>query len=617
MSKRLIAMCIVLAALIAPAHADLTLSHEGKTDYTIILADDAIESERTAAKELSRILNEVTGAEFKVYPPNIKLKVRADAPMIYVGPSAAVKHMLPDFKWAELGADGIVIRTVGNKLVLAGGRPRGSLYAVFTFLEDHVGCRWWTSSERSIPQRPMLKIPRLDRVYSPPIRIRETFFSDLWGYPADKVPDINSEPGNYKFAAKLRLNGHFTRIPASWGGHQWIIGWCHTFYQFLPPEVYYSEHPEWYSLIDGERVAGPHKGQLCLTNDEMRREITGVMLERIRNDPDAGMISLSQNDWGDPCQCANCQAVAREEGSESGPLIRFVNRVAEDIVREFPNFKIETLAYQYTRKPPLEVRPSEHVVVRLCNIEADFFRPLDSEANATFRDDIEQWSAIASNLYAWDYIVYFGNFLLPYPNLHVLGPNLRYIAEHNAYGVFEQGNGYSIGGEFSPLKAWVIAHLLWDPPQDADALIREFVEGYYGPAAPTIMQYIALIRDAFARGDGTLTWNNLKMDFMDLDRMVEAQSLFDKAMKAVGEDAALRKRVRRARLPLDHVWLLRWHELKAEAEERNLAFTGPADPQAAYIQFICDAMELEGWHYQEQRRLQRYLPELAKHLDGT
>jgi len=129
---RYVALFAPIALLASVAHAELKLASQGKTDYAIIVAPDAIASEKTAARELAELLKQATGADFPV-------RAEADgAKQILVGPKQS----------ADLGHDGIVIKTSGDTLILSGGRPRGTLYSVYTFLEDVVGVRWWTSTER-------------------------------------------------------------------------------------------------------------------------------------------------------------------------------------------------------------------------------------------------------------------------------------------------------------------------------------------------------------------------------------------------------------------------------------------------------------------------------------
>src|SRR5437764_7880084 len=104
----------------------------------------------------------------------------------------------------------------------------------------------------------------------------------------------------------------------------------------------------------------------------MRQEMVKNALAWIKKHPEAGMISISQNDWIGNCQCDVCKAIDKEEGTPAGSLITGVNAVAAEIQKQYPDFLVETLAYQYTRHPPKHVKPAKNVIVRLCSIEADF-----------------------------------------------------------------------------------------------------------------------------------------------------------------------------------------------------------------------------------------------------
>ena len=128
-----------LATWAMPQKANaITLAQNGTTAYVIALANDAIPAEKTAADQLQKYFQQVTGAAISIKSEG---DVNADAPQILVGAGARVKVLLPKQDWDSLGSDGIVIKTVGKNLILAGGRPRGTLYAVFQFLQDEVGCR--------------------------------------------------------------------------------------------------------------------------------------------------------------------------------------------------------------------------------------------------------------------------------------------------------------------------------------------------------------------------------------------------------------------------------------------------------------------------------------------
>ncbi|MBN1346915.1 MAG: DUF4838 domain-containing protein [Phycisphaerae bacterium] len=581
---------IASLVLLSCAGADasgMALTKDGKSAYVIAVGPDAIESEKTAASELQGFIEKVTGAKL---PIRTESDVAGDAPRILVGASAEAKRLCPGVDWTALGQDGIVLKTSGKHLVLAGGRPRGALYAAYTFLEDVVGCRWWTSTESTIPKKPDLTMPELNVTYTPKLRYREAFYRDVTHYPI--------------FAARLKCNGHFEQIPPSHGGHYTILGWCHTFYMLLPPEKYFKDHSEWYSEINGKRV---HEGaQLCLTNDEMRMALTAAALDWIRKSPQAGIIDISQNDWHGQCQCAKCKAVEQEEGSPAGPLIRFVNAIAADVEKAFPDFLVQTLAYQYTRKPPSKVRPRRNVVIRLCSIECDFGHPLDSEANATFRNDINGWSRISPNLAIWNYVTNFRNYILPHPNMRSLADDLRYFVKHGAVSVFEQGdNGCGIG-DFVRLRAWVLSRLMWDPSRDQEGLIREFLTGYYGPAGTPLGEYLTLLHGAFEKRGKQLRCYNEDLSFLTLDDLVHASALFDRAAKAVAADPVLTGRVRRERLPLDLAKLLRYASLETRARLTTTSMPWRLDPIQAREAFIRLARELDVGQYREGRPFDDY-----------
>ncbi len=579
----------LLVALGAPAAgAPLSLARDGKSDTVIVVAADAIAPEQTAARELQAFLRQVTGAELPIRP---EAEVPADAAQIVVGPSARFRALAPDVDLDALGRDGIVLRTAGSRLLLAGGRPRGTLYAVYTFLEDVAGCRWWTSTESTIPRRPTLEVPALNLVYAPRLQCREAFYRDAF---------------EGVFAARSKCNGHFERVSPEYGGHYRILGWCHTFSQLVPPDKHFAQHPEWFSEVGGKRVGDG--AQLCLTNPEVRAELTRQALAWIRKEPDAGMISIAQNDCGGRCECAPCRALEEKEGGPAGPLLHFVNAVAEEIETEYPGFLVETLAYQYTRKPPLQVRPRRNVVVRLCSIECSFVHPMDKgEENKSFREDVEGWSKIAPRLYIWNYVTNFANYLLPHPNVRQLANHLRFFAAHNAIGLFEQGDAGSGCGDFVELRAWLLSRLMWDPSRDEKALIREFLEGYYGPAAPALQAYLDVMHDAVERAGTRLgCYASDTSSWLKAEEIERATETFARAEKAVAGDAVLAKRVRRARLPLDLAWLNRYEALRRAAKASGRPFQGPPDPGAFAGEFVRVARENGVGHYAEGRPFAAY-----------
>jgi hypothetical protein len=580
----------LLILCLCPATFALTLAEGGKTNYTIVAGPTP--AEKTAAAELADFLHQSTGANFPIAD-------RANGPKIEVryaeGLGAGV-----------LSTDGIVIKTDGDNLLLSGGIPRGPINAVHTFLEDQVGCRWWTSSELSIPHKPVLSIDNLSITYVPKFRYRETFYFD---------PNSNAV-----FSTRLRNNGHHPQIPADWGGHYEILGFVHTSDHLIPPAKYFAAHPEWFAEVKGKRQPN---SQLCLSNEAMRQELVKNALAWIKENPSAGMISISQNDTFGPCECDECKKILAEEGSQSGPWIRFVNKCAADIEKQYPDFLVETLAYQYTRKPPKVTRPAHNVIVRLCSIECDFAHPLSGETNTSFGDDLRGWAKIAPNLFIWNYTTSFADYLIPHPNLYTIGEDLKFFANNKVVSVFQEGDYHNDrAGDMLPLRVWVMAHLMWNPEQDTQTLIDEFCHGYYGPAGPEMIEYVKLVNAVAKNPKLRLTCGNHSTAFLGDADLVKADELFDSAAKAVVNDAELSRRVRRDRLALDHVHILRYDFAGKLAEIRAKSPGADvntellcADYQSKAKDFVASAPKLGVRNFSEGQPVASYGRALVSRCD--
>lgn len=572
--KRL-SLLLALAGLCpAASPAALTLAEGGRTQYVIVRDPAATAPELHAARELAETLRQVTGAEFATQEAGAKLPGRA----ILVGPGAAARARFREVPFDQLGAEEIVIRTKGNHLLLAGGRPRGTLYAVSRFLQDQCGARWWTPWASRIPSQPTLRLTNLNVRYQPPFEYREPYW----------YPTFNAD-----WAVRNYANGQSSNISDEKGGCIRYKGFVHTFYPLVPPEKHFAEHPEWFSLLKGQRTT--KQAQLCLTNPKLRDFMVARVKQWLRESPRAGILSVSQNDWHGACECPDCKALDDAEGSPSGTLLAFVNYLAEKIEPEFPNVAIDTLAYQYTRKPPKTLKPRPNVIIRLCSIECNFREPLDHPSNAKFADDIKGWAQICRRLYIWDYTTDFAHYVQPHPNWFVLGPNVRFFQQHNVRGVFEQGAYQSHGSEMAELRGWLLAQLLWNPQQDDRALLREFVEGYYGSAAaPHILRYFDLVHAASAKVNLTC-FSSTDVAFLKFKPLAEAEQLWAQAEQAAaGSTPELLPRVRLARLPLRYVWLTRWQPLRKECADSGATWPLPASRKEVAKQFEEVAKGLPG-----------------------
>jgi len=534
-------------------------------DAVIHVPLEAAPAERYAAEELQTHLRQMTGGLFSVR----ELPVTTAGPVILLGRSA-VARLLAGFDWNALGEDGGTVKRVGHQLLLAGASPRGTLYAVYTFLDRVLGCRWYTPQCCRIPQRENLEIGDIDLVDVPSFQYRETFFACV-GDDAD-------------WLARNRTNGHLTALDARHGG-KWqyaggTAGFAHTFFILVPPETYFAAHPEFYSEINGQRTYV--SAQLCLTNEGLLAVVCDNIRQWLHENPAAQIVSLTQNDWDGWCQCHHCRSIDEAEGSPSGTMIHFVNRVAERLEPEFPRIFFDTFAYTYTVRPPKTLKPRHNVIVRLCQIgPCCDGHPLERcEQNREFVSWLQGWSAIAPHLFVWDYFNNFYHYFQPLPNIDALAADLRFYARQKVAGVFCQGDGFPPKGcgDMAELRAWLLARLLWDPRQDVWTLVDEFLQQYYGPAAPLLREYLDLLHER-AREENIhfYLYSPLESPVVEGEMIPRCHAIFERAEAAVADKPVLLDRVRAARLPVDYIHWKRELRFVVSGDRYQPQTTGMAD----------------------------------------
>ena len=390
---------------------------------------------------------------------------------------------------ADYGPDGYRLIGDGRRLEIRADGRHGHLFGTYGFLKRFVGVEWYLASFTNIPQVAELKIPAgLDSTEIPAFELR-----DLCEPTTVK---------NLDFALHLRLHGrHFEKgYPESVGGESFtmdrVLQNSHTFSKILPASRYFKDHPEWYAERDGKRreVAS----QLCLTNPEVLEKTIEFVLDRMRKNPGVKYFGVSQDDHRNFCTCRKCAAVDEEEGSQSGTVIRFVNRVAEAVERVDPEVTITTLAYQHSVEPPRRVRPRRNVMVVLCDIACDFSRPFGvsrAPENARFARILQGWKKTGARIYIWDYTTNYPYYHAPFHNIDTLGPNLRFFRDNGVRQVYEEGANFALHADSSELKTWMLAELMWNPDLDTDELRDKFIDGVYGRGAPFVKEYYALRRE--------------------------------------------------------------------------------------------------------------------------
>lgn len=520
---KIILLLVFIYSAIFAQNDFINLVAENKSDYTIIISDSASSYDSLAAEELQFYLKKISGVVTPIFGDSVSA---SDKEMVI-----GLNNRSSGIDVSSIKYDGFIIRTEKKKIYFLGSKEKGTLNAVYTFLDKYLDCRFYSAKVNSIPSQANIRLAPINISENPVFSYRSTH---------------SFEGTNDEYCRWHKLVD--SKDKKIWGM------FVHTFHTLIPEEKYFKTHPEYFALRDSLRVPL----QLCLTNPDVFNIVIAELKKRMEQNPDAKIWSVSQNDNEFYCQCESCRQIDEHEESPSGSLLAFVNKVSA----EFPDKTISTLAYQYSRKPPKYIKPNKNVNIMLCSIEELRTNPLETNtSNRSFANNLKVWSKLTNNLFIWDYVVQFTNLVSPFPNFHVLQPNIQFFAKYGAPMIFEQGAGHRQGAEFSELRSYLIVKLLWNPNINIDSVMNDFLSGYYGPASRHIRFYIDLMTDKLHQSKARL-WIydnpvNSKNDYLSPDLVKRYNKIFDSAEAAVADQqySEFLERVKAARLPLQYAML--------------------------------------------------------------
>jgi len=598
---------------------------DGEPAFRIEVGAGATDSELLAVSELSTYLARVTGLDGR---PGMARFYDGGSPspegidgrkerIIYVG--------WTDFARAN-GLDGAkmaapeewAVKTVGSNLILTGGRPRGTLYAVYDFLERDCGV-WWLDRDTEVaPQNPGLALPNADRRGKPQSWFRNLDFNDGWAWEAPAGQEMHQ----WIFEARNRAPRRTTfwrGDTATWRGTEMYdanykpsygsVLWdradngepfhshCHSFYDYLPPKEFYAEHPEYYTFTRQnapKELPNAANGKMCLTHPEVRRIVIERLLDLIRRDRAAARsfgtrpprfydLSAMDSPGTMECGCATCREFVKKNGEESDLLIDFVNTAAAAVEQKYPDVTITTLAYLFNMKPPRTVKPRGNVLGMWCNWWNPYSgRPVLDQAlthpdNAWRLESLRAWRGLGARLGVWEYMEFAGGGNIPatfapyaignYQVYNETGVEWFYDAAiWNRDAVWDFEN-------FEPLRRWITLRLMFDPACDVPQMLDVFFRGYYGPAAKPMRACYDLLVAQQSKPRGLYALCGGRVDYLTPEFYQAIQRLLDEAETAAAADPGALLRVQRERPRVDLSMLDLWDELERQLpDDEKLPF---------------------------------------------
>lgn len=594
----------IILALVPLAQADrpLTLLSQGQPKALIVLPSKPSRAAVEGAKILADHLLQISGARLKVLNESVlvdaeivdgRIKVpsrqtTADI-FILVGEGELTKKLGQNSK--GLGPGGILIRTVGNALVLLGPdghKPAdsyGTRYAVTTFLEDQLGCRylWPGETGKVVPKRSTITINPINVRFTPLLTQRRIRWS---GHSSRLQEGLDRLGFTREDFLRARETAASTRSESSdWMGWHRMGGTLalrtgdgtilpsKTWLKFL------TEHPEWFAMqLDGSRYFDPNwpRPRLCKSNPDLIEAIAQEKIKELKRNPGQKSVSLMTNDGGGKagfCMCPACKALDPPQGrptrvwtydhkkertyrfdyvSLTDRMVYFYNAIAHKVAKVYPDVLFTGQAYSIYRAPPVKHRLHPNIVIRFVHSTAHY---ANDELRRQGMTDWDAWAEAASRIYWRPNLLLWGRRQGTLGHFcHKLAEDFHHIAHNKCVGTdFDSCvHNWATQG----LNYYVLAKLHWNPDLDADKVIDDYCRSGFGDAAEPVKRFFLRIEHLT---DQIAAKKPDTPDLRDADVtepytpqvIAELRRLLDSANKAAGNNKAVQCRIAFLRLGLD------------------------------------------------------------------
>ena len=592
-----LAVSLSAALLLTPGSAaalGLVLVNGGQPAATIVIAKGAVENVHSAATELQACIQGMTGASLPITTDDHKV----EGTLVLVGRSLLTDQLpdlrIPTGRTKDLREEGFVVRTVGDRLVLAGNDQEpylGTRYAVIHLL-NRLGVRWFMPGKMGeiLPKAATIAIDPLDVTQRPDFPVR-----NFWEHARGNMAAEQREWKIHNFMNPDSADA--VGVPSDG-----------TVVDFMPEELF-KQHPEWFAR---QQQGGYSRHHPCTTNEQMIQH----MIEQVKAKAAAGkaVTSFAPVDGTPRCWCDNCAKMGNgfdgygannrdpvPESCASNEWFYFVNRILDGVNRDYPDHLIATNGYANRDVPPelppdVQFNRNRNLTVMFANICACTIHAYDDPGCWQMQRQgqmIRGWGRLSDKvwIYNYNYTMLISKGTLT-PMVHRLRRNIPLLKEWGVLGFHDQDEcDLALSG--LPTRI-VRARLEWDTKADVDAILDDFFSKWFGPAARPMKAYYDALEQAFEQatvhGHEDVILPSIYTDTLmaRLDGLIrEAESL------AVADE--LKPRLRMERLMYD---LLRAYVAMTKAEHRG-EFAEAAVQAGRIISIQADMNEITpfmGWH---------------------
>ncbi|WP_343539395.1 DUF4838 domain-containing protein [Sphingobacterium thalpophilum] len=486
----------------------------------ILLPDNPSSQDEEAGRILKSNLFNVLNVNVIISKLSLGRAVKSDLSFFVGDFSKSNQIGFPSESIRSIRDDGFIIKIYDKNVYITGRTNTGGVVnGIYYFLEKFLGCRYFSPNEVTIPRKSNIILPEnYNELVNPSFSYRALHFPDMYDPSFRSWNRVSLRDDIFG-----KINGYST----------------HTLTTLLPRELFKS-HPEYFALYNGKRTPD----HPCLSNPNVYEVVRKSLASSMNSQPSIKYWSVSQPDNDKYCQCGLCSKKYQAHGgSQQATILPFVNRLAG----EFPNKIISTLAYSYSLKAPFGIKAADNVNVMVCNYNLKRDLKLSKRAGkAVFENYLIEWTKIADDIIVWDYVTQFTHFLAPYPNFCDFGDDLKVYARYKIKGVYGQGSGKNLS-DFDELKSYLFSKKLWNINADENSIIKEFVDVYYGKAAPEVLTYINSLNSDFVQSDRNLRMMGTPLDgvnsYLSYNKLINYEKLLKNGLNKVASQKKMADRV--------------------------------------------------------------------------
>ena len=337
----------------------------------------------------------------------------------------------------------------------------------------------------------------------------------------------------------------------------------HTSFRYCPPETYFKDHPEYYSMVPGGGRQYQPFGQLCYSNPEVKEIVYNSFVAFIEKDR-AGkkpgewptIYDFSQEDnTSFVCTCPECRKIiqkyttckdkddprAGHDGGDCGLVLSFVNDIARRLAAKYPDVTVRMFAYVSTENPPKNLKPEKNVLIWLCDLysQCSHELPLEHPFNAAVRRDklIADWSKLAKRVELWDYMLYGCDF--PEPNVDAIAADAKFFEKVRLDRYFMESEYRGTGQPFWELNMFVAGELMFNPKLPLEGLVQRYCR-VYGKGAKEMKAAIDFLRGEMQANPpkSMPDWHGRVLPWLNVGTMAKFRALCEAGYAKEQEGAA-------------------------------------------------------------------------------